>query len=86
VNAVEPRFRNRWIDHLRAVGRGSRPALYADPAWVAHRLHSVTKQRPRLSFAVEEIPTVVLALRDARPKIFASAGEVVAQVRFGLVD
>lgn len=55
-------------------------ARHDAPAWVAERLFHILDRRPRLRFAVAQLPAVADVLAERAPVIHAQAPEVVADV------
>jgi hypothetical protein len=77
---VDAPARVLWAERLHRIGRALEPRRYADPRFVAERLHGMTAGRRRIELAARYVPQVTLALEREQVGIAADATEVVAFV------
>jgi hypothetical protein len=69
-----------WVERLHRIGRALEPRRYAEPPFVAERLHGMTAGRRRIELATDHVPQVTRALEDQQRVITADAPSVVAFV------
>jgi hypothetical protein len=69
-----------WVARLHRIGRALEPRRYAEPRFVAERLHGMTAGRRRIELATEDVPQVTRALERQQLGIAADAPRVVAFV------
>ena len=66
---------------LRMIGSSLEPRRYAEPAFVAERLHRMTAGRRRIELRGSEVDAVTRVLDEFAPGIACAAPAVLAEVK-----
>jgi hypothetical protein len=69
-----------WMVHVAGLPRWKPPSYFHDPHRVAHRLHAILAQRPRLAMTSDDVAKVGAALAEVQPSITATAEDFVAEL------
>jgi hypothetical protein len=78
---VTPESRAVAEERFRRIGASLEPSHYRDPAFVAERLHAMTRGRRRIELPASQVSAVAHTLTAARPAVTDSSTSVLLDVR-----